>query len=82
MANKVKPVLVHRTITYLQPDLVSNEVQELVSQLEKVGYKQIKVIVHEPEQDIYSNGSTHTIYATTVLATLNGNIDIGFNSPT
>lgn len=78
---KDKPILVHKTITYMQSRIVSDEVVELVSQLNKDGYKKIKIIVHEPEQDVYKDGSTHTIYATTVLATLSDNVDIGFNSP-
>jgi len=71
-----KPVLVHKTITYLRPDMVDDEVEELVAILTKQGYKNIKVIVHEIINDVYRDGSTHSIYTTTVLATLNNNIDI------
>ena len=71
-----KPVLVHKTITYLRPDMVDDEVEELVAKLTKQGYKNIKVIVHEIINDVYRDGSNHSIYTTTVLATLKINIDI------
>lgn len=79
MSNNPKPVLVHRTITYIRANLVDEEVESLVAQLVKDGYKKIKVIVHD---QVPGDGiKTSTEYSTSVIATLKENIDIGFNSP-
>lgn len=72
MATK-KPILVHRTITYIRANLVDDEVEMLVAQLVKDGYLKIRVIVHE---HVPGNSQSSTEYSTTVVATLKSNIDI------
>lgn len=69
-----KPVLVHRTVTYIRANLVDDEVESLVAQLVKDGYLKIRVIVHE---HVPGDNKSSTEYSTTVVATLKSNIDIG-----
>ncbi len=76
MANKVKPVFVHKYIALDNADEVTKESEELVAQLHKDGYKKIKVIVHGLTVETGANGITFSWYSTTVLATMSDEIDI------
>ena len=66
--------LVHKTFNSLNEDLVSKDVEELVSKLVKQGYK-IKVLV-ENHNHVHDDNSTTMVYQTTILATAHKNIDI------
>lgn len=74
-----KPVLFHGTFDSFNEDWVSLAVKECVEELYKKGYRKIKVIVHDP---IPGDEKTSTVYATTVIATMDDvRIDIGFKTP-
>lgn len=71
-----KPVLVQKHIAYENADNVTREVEKLVANLYKDGYKKIKVIVHGITTENGAMGLTKSWYSTTVIATTVHFIDI------
>ncbi len=66
---------VQRTIRSLDADKVSEDVERLVEDLVKKGYR-VKIVV-ENYNSVYDDNSTRMVFQTTITATAHENVDIG-----
>ncbi|KKT48811.1 MAG: hypothetical protein UW41_C0018G0019 [Candidatus Collierbacteria bacterium GW2011_GWC2_44_18] len=75
MASNSDPTFVQETFQSLDSKRVNQQVEGMVRHCIKQGYKKIKGVL-ENHLVVRDDQSTHMIYQTTILATMNSNVDI------